>query len=103
MSPFQATQAQVVVLFFFLFKLFLAVPGLSRSARDLQSSLQHVGSLVAACGLLVAAMWDLVPCPGMEPGPLSWEGRVLATGPPEKSPQVVILNLWGQGLLFKES
>ena len=29
-----------------------------------------MGSLVVACELLVAAcMWDLVPQPGMEPGP----------------------------------
>ena len=30
-------------------------------------------------------MWDLVPGPGIEPGPLQWEHRVLTTGPPGKS------------------
>ena len=31
-------------------------------------------------------MQDLVPRPGIElPGPLDWEHRVLATGPPGKS------------------
>ena len=30
----------------------------------------HAGSLVAACELLVVAcVWDLVPRPGIEPGP----------------------------------
>ena len=46
-------------LFFFFqyFKKFihLAVPGLSCGTQDLPSSLQHVGSLVVACKLLVAA------------------------------------------------
>ena len=27
-------------------------------------------------------MWDLVPCKGLQPGPLHAEHRVLATGPP---------------------
>ena len=31
-------------------------------------------------------MWDLVPRPDMEPGPLNWEHGVLAAGPPGKSP-----------------
>ena len=31
-------------------------------------------------------MWDLVPQPGIEPGPLHWERGVLAPGPAEKSP-----------------
>ena len=30
-------------------------------------------------------MWDLVPWRGIEPRPLHWECRVLATGPPGKS------------------
>ena len=43
-------------------------------------------SLVAACKLLVVAcMWDLVPRPGIKPGPLHWECRVLTTAPPGKS------------------
>ena len=38
----------------FLFT-YLAVLGLNCSTQDLQSSLQHAGSLVSACELLVAA------------------------------------------------
>ena len=34
-------------------------------------------------------MWDLVPWPGIEPGPLHWQHGVLATGPPGKSLFVV--------------
>ena len=30
-------------------------------------------------------MWDLILWPGIEPGPLHWECRALATGPPGKS------------------
>ena len=30
-------------------------------------------------------MWNLVSCPGPEPGPLRWECKVLATRPPGKS------------------
>ena len=38
--------------------------------RHAGSLLWHVGFLVTACELLVAAcMWDLVPRPGIEPGP----------------------------------
>ena len=45
----------------FLLCIYLPVPGLS-------------------CGI-----WDLVPWPGSNPGPLHWEHRVLTTGPPGKS------------------
>ena len=34
---------------------------------------------------LSCSMWDLVPWLGLNPGPLRWECRVLATEPPEKS------------------
>ena len=34
---------------------------------------------------LHCGMWDLVPWPGIKPGPLHWELRVLAAGPPGKS------------------
>ena len=34
--------------------------------------------------------WDLVPWPGIKPGPLHWEHRVLATKPPRKSTPTVI-------------
>ena len=35
---------------------------------------------------LSCGKWDLVPRPGMEPSPLLWEPRILATGSPGKSP-----------------
>ena len=38
---------------------------------------------MAAPGLS-CSMWDLVPLPGIEPGPLHWELRVLTTGPSGK-------------------
>ena len=41
---------------------------------------------VLACGSFSCGLWDLVPWPGREPGPLPWEHGVLATGPPGKSP-----------------
>ena len=37
------------------------------------------------CQVLNVVLWDLVPRPGIEPGPLNWECRVLASGAPEKS------------------
>ena len=30
---------------------------------------------------LSCSVWDLVPQPGIEPGPLHWDRRVLGTGP----------------------
>ena len=47
-------------------------------------------SLVVACELLSWSMWDLVPDQGSNLGPLHWELRVLATGPPGKSQQFLI-------------
>ena len=41
--------------------------------------------LVAACELLVAAYDIKFPDQGLNPGPMLWEHRVLATGPPGKS------------------
>ena len=89
----QVTLLFCFVLFFNLFILYLfiyAAPGLSCGMRDLccgmqdilvaacrflscgmwTSQLWHVDFLIAACGLLVeACMQDLVPRPGIEPGP----------------------------------
>ena len=73
-------------MFFGFFKIFsLAAPGLSCGTWDLRYGMFSCGIftcsmqdlLVAACRLLVAApgllvaecMWDLVPRPGIEPGP----------------------------------
>ena len=36
-------------------------------------------------GFFSCSMWDLIPWPGMEPGSLHWELRILATGSPDKS------------------
>ena len=49
---------------------------------NLQSSLWHMGSLVTACELSVAAYGTYFPDQGSNPGPLHWEHGVLATGPP---------------------
>ena len=48
-------------------------------------SLQHMGSYVAACELLVAARGIWFPDQGLNLGPQHEEHRVLATGPPGKS------------------
>ena len=37
--------------------------------------------LAVACRVFSCSIWDLVPCPGIERGPLCWELRVLASGP----------------------
>ena len=63
---------------FFKNSIYLAMPGLSCGMRDPPSSLQHVGSLVAACG-------NEFPEQGSSLGPLDGEHGVLATGPPGKS------------------
>ena len=42
--------------------------------------------IAVACKLLVAVMWDLVPWPRMKPHSVHGECRILATGPPGKSP-----------------
>ena len=39
-------------------------------------------------------MWDLVPRPGVKPGTLHWEHRVLATGPRGKSLMAGLGMLW---------
>ena len=73
---FQQTQV-ASTLFIYLFIIFyLSVPGLSCGKQDRCCHLP---------GSLVGGMWDLVPWPGTEPGPLHWECRVLTTGPPGKS------------------
>ena len=64
--------------FFFFFLMFtyliyLAVPGFSCGTWDLHCHMRDLFS----CGL-----WDVVPWPGMEPGPLHWEHGTLTTGPP---------------------
>ena len=66
------------------------------------SQLQHTGSSIfaMACGIcscstqtLSRGMWDLLLQSGNEPRAPALESRVLATGPPEKSPQNHFLSL----------
>ena len=77
---------------FFLIILFLkalfyfTAPGLSHGPRDLWSLLHQTGSLVAACKLLVAACGIYFSNRGLNPGLMHWALRILATGPPGKSP-----------------
>ena len=63
---------------YFIFKclfIHLAIPG---------SKLWHSGFLVAACGISF-------PDRGLNPGFLHWEWRVLASGPPGKSPGFILM------------
>ena len=48
-------------------------------------------SLLAACRIFSCSMWDLVSDQGWNLDPLHWECRVLAIGPPEKSPFFLII------------
>ena len=64
------------------------------------SLLWHVGSLVVACKLLVAACGIRFPDQGSNPGSLHWECGVLAIGPPGKSLEwVSLLCFSGMSLL----
>ena len=58
----------IACLFICLF-IYLAAPGLSYGTRDLPSSLWYAGSLVMVFELFSYSMWDLVPWPGIKPGP----------------------------------
>ena len=62
----------------------MAVPSLSCGMQDLRPSLHHVGPLVAACELLVAACRIKFPDQGSNPGPLHEQHGILTTGPPGK-------------------
>ena len=91
----------LICLFLLIFKIFLyviiiylAVLRLSCGPGDLGSLILHVWSLVVAwgnfssCGMqtLSYGVWDLVPWPGIEPGPPALALlSLLATGPPGKS------------------
>ena len=93
-------------LFFSKLFIYLAPPCLSCCMWDLHSNcvtnlqlqhveffffkLWHVESLDVVCELLSWSMWDLVPDQGSNLGPLHWELRVVATGPPGKSQQFLI-------------
>ena len=57
----------------------------SVKGRGWSKEVRHAGPLIAACELLVAVCGIWFPGQGSNPGPLHWECRVLATGPPGKS------------------
>ena len=68
----------------------------------LGSQLQHAGSFIfiAGCGsfscslqTLSCGIWDLLPDQRSNLGPLLWEPRVVATGPPGKSPLLYFLQI----------
>ena len=71
----------------YLILIYLAALGLSCSTWDRQSLLQHAGSSVTACEPLIEACGIQFPDQGLNLGPLRWERRVSATGPPGKSPR----------------
>ena len=60
--------AALFYFFFFLICIYLAALHLSCSMQDLWSSLQCVGSSVAACGIFSCGMWGVVPWTEIEPG-----------------------------------
>ena len=62
--------------------IYLAMPGLSCSTWAL---------LTAAGRIFSCSPWDLVPWPGLNPGPPALKLEVLATGPPGKALQHVYL------------
>ena len=72
--------------FFFFLIIYLAVPGLSCSMRDLHFGMWDL--LVVARKLLVAVCGIKLPDQESNLGPLQWEQEVLATGPPGKSHNV---------------
>ena len=45
--------------------------------------------LPAACGIFSCGMSDLIPQPGIKPGPMHWECGVLTTGLSGKSPRTL--------------
>ena len=57
------------------------MPYFTCSTLDVQSSLQHLGSLVAACKLLVVVCGIHFPNQGSNLGLLLWDHRVPAAGP----------------------
>ena len=63
--------------FYFLIFIFLAVPGLSCSLQDLFCSWSM---LIFGCGIqtLSCGVWDLVPWPGIEPGPHALGAKCLS-------------------------
>ena len=69
----------------YLLVFYSTVAGLSCGMWDLQSPLQHAGSLVVAHKLLVAACGIQFPDQGLNPGFLHWKLEVLATEPPARS------------------
>ena len=88
-SPLGNHKSVLFICYHILFKkknkTYLAVPGLSCSTQDLQFSLWHAGSLAVPCKLLVAGWGISFPDQGLNQGPVHWERRVLATGPPGSS------------------
>ena len=83
MNPFWFLMTFTLQKYIFIY---LAVSGLSWGMQDLCPLLWPVGSLVEACKLLIAARGIHFPDQGSNPGPLHWEHRVLATGPPGNAP-----------------
>lgn len=66
--------------------IYLAAPGLSDSTQNLQSSLWHAESLVAACGICFLDQ-------GSSLGLLHWDVRVLITGH-QRDPSLLFLAAW---------
>ena len=84
---FLGYSGQNIYIYFLIF-IYLALLGLSCGTGELQW--QHVGSLVAACELLIAACGIQFPDQGLNLGPLHWELRVVTTGPLGKSQNMLL-------------
>ena len=79
----------------FIYVFILVVLGISGSTWDLQSSLQHAGSLVTACGIQF-------PDQGLNLGPLHWGAKSQPLdhqGSPPCLPFKVSYVLWRQEIL----
>ena len=90
-----------VTLYLILFCLFNLHTLITSAVKHLYASIYHLCFLLkktktfylAVLGLssretFSCDVWDLVHCPGIKPRTLHWEHRILATGPPGKSPLV---------------
>ena len=59
---------------------------------------QHPGSFSLGMQTLSCGMWDLIPWPGIEPGPLRalgvWERGILATGSTGQSHHSLMFKFW---------
>ena len=71
-SSFQAANQISCFCLLKLFSYYSAALGLGCSTQDLRPSLQHVCAPSCGTATLSYSAWDLVPQPGIKPGPPAW-------------------------------